>query len=161
MSLFRKVWAEAIAANQELALNRSRGEAQFQHLLEKCPDDGMVYYERGEAYEYLKDFEKAESDYRIAESLFPLKHWKAIAREGLARVQYQKQSPAGQPRPPKDTQTAIIHRIHTVPQLPHEMRVDALSAGMAKVACGRSESQVRARHNAVCADARRFAPSDE
>lgn len=128
MSLFRKVWADAIAANQELALNRSNGEKTFQHLLEMYPSDGMVLYERGEAYEYLNELDKAEFDYQSAESLFPLKHWQVIAHEGLVRVQAKKQNPASRSELSKDSPSAIIHRIHTVPQLPHDIRVDAFSA---------------------------------
>jgi len=128
MSQFRKVWADAILANQQLAFNRSKGEVAFKHLFEVYPNDGMVYYERGEAYEYLKVLDRAESDYRTAEGLFPLKHWKAIAREGLARIQHFRQPSSGQSKPPDDTQAALIHRLHSVPQLAHDIRVDAFSA---------------------------------
>jgi len=126
MSVFRDIWAKAILASQELALNRAKGEAAFGKLLETYPNDGMVYYEWGEAYEYLKLFDLAESSYKAAEEFFPIPHWKAVAREGLARVRHKKQSPRAELS--KENLWTIFHRIHAVPQIPHKVRVDALSA---------------------------------
>lgn len=44
MSGFRKIWAEALRANQALALRQPGAEALFERLISKYPDDGMVFY---------------------------------------------------------------------------------------------------------------------
>ena len=123
MSAWRQIWAEAVLANREFALNRAKGEMAFKQLLEAYPDDGMVYYERGEAYEYLKEFDLAESAYIAAEKLFPVPHWKAVAREGINRIQRKRQNPSE-----SDRQWSVLHRIHAVPQIPHEVRLNAIFA---------------------------------
>jgi tetratricopeptide (TPR) repeat protein len=128
MSTWRKIWTEAISANHELCLNRSKGESAFRRLLEAHPDDGMIYYERAEAYEYLNELDAAEADYKTAEKYFPVMHWKTVAREGIARIQLKKQAAKAASTLPNDTQWGIFHRVHAVPQIPHEIRVDALSA---------------------------------
>jgi hypothetical protein len=126
MSESRNIWMKAIQANQELVLNRSKGETTFKRLLQSHPEDGMIYYERGEAYEYLKEFDLAETDYQTASKLLYAEHWREVARKAIARVQRKRQSPSSEPQ--QELIWSIFHRIHTLPYLPHEIRYDTLSA---------------------------------
>ena len=80
MSRFRDIWAKALHANRALALRQGGAEAIFDGLIFEYPKDGMVLYERAEAHEYLGHLDRAEADYRRAAGLFPLPHWKAVAR---------------------------------------------------------------------------------
>jgi tetratricopeptide (TPR) repeat protein len=125
MSAFREIWKKAIEANHELALNKAKGESLFRKLLESFPNDGMVYYERAESYEYLRLLDLSESDYATAERFSPVRHWKEVAQKGVIRIQRKRQS---LPDDSPDTLWGIFHRIHALPYLPHEVRVDALSA---------------------------------
>jgi tetratricopeptide (TPR) repeat protein len=86
MSRWRELMAEANAAKHTALNDRAAGEAEFQRLLVAYPNDGMIYFKRGEAYEELGARDLAIADYRRAEWLFPLEEWKARARQALARV---------------------------------------------------------------------------
>jgi len=126
MSEFREIWAQAIQAGQEMTLTPAAGDRPFEKLLKGRARDGMVFYERGEAYEYLNKLESAERDYAKAERLLPLEHWKEVARRSLLRVRY-KHSRAGV-GPGAHLQWDAFHDVHTLPRLQHKLRVRALSA---------------------------------
>ena len=87
MSDWRELMAEADDAKRRMLSDRAAGEREFRHLLAAHPNDGMVYFKRGEAYEALGARDLAAADYRRAEELFPLEDWKARARQALARVE--------------------------------------------------------------------------
>ena len=128
MSEWRTIWKKAIRANQELELNRPSGEAAFQRLLKAHPGDGIVYYERAEAYEYIGQLDLVEADYTMAEGRLVLPHWKKAAREGLVRIRHRRQSPAATTRPQQRDLWALVHCMHAFPGLPPEVRVDAILA---------------------------------
>ena len=152
---WHEIWTRAIRANQDLALGRSKGKRKFEKLLEDYPHDVMIYYERGEAFEYLGEFDSAQRDYRIAEECFPLNRWKDLAHEGLDRV--CNRNPLSSL--PMDTLGSISHRIHSVPRIPHFVRVDALlglarfyshpylSAAMSRIALERLVVELLERRN--------------
>lgn len=122
----RSIWMQAISANQELALDQREGEAAFLQLLQANPKDGMIYYERGEAYEYRKDYSLAELDYKMASELLFAEHWREVARQALARIRSKQHSGVVQQTP--DMKWQLFHVIHTLPYLDHEIRADAISA---------------------------------
>jgi len=126
MSEPRSVWMQAIRANRELALNKRKGEAAFGELLQTYPKDGMVYYERGEAYEYLKEYALAESDYKTASEFLFAEHWREVARQALVRIHGIQQS--GIAKQPQDMKWRLFHTIHSLPYLDHEIRADSISA---------------------------------
>ena len=78
----------AEAEDASLRLQRydeAEGERRFKELLSRYPDDGMVYFKRGVAYEAIGRPERAQEDYSQAEALFPMREWKNLAREGIKR----------------------------------------------------------------------------
>jgi tetratricopeptide (TPR) repeat protein len=126
MSEWRQIWALAIKANKDLIKSREKGAVEFKKLLNNYPNDGMVYYSRGEAYEHLKEYDLAIDDYKKAEMNFPAPQWKKLAKFSLARVE-KKKSTGKDDQIGNDIQD-IIHRIYGVTCIPHKVRVDALSA---------------------------------
>ncbi len=76
----------ADAAKMEMIANRVQGEKAFESLLKQYPNDGMVYFKRGEAYERLRERALAAADFQRAAALFPMDAWKKRAKEGLERV---------------------------------------------------------------------------
>jgi hypothetical protein len=87
MSEYRRIWVEAIKANQRMLLNRSAGAEDFERLLARHPADGMLFLERGEAFEWLKLLDEADADYRQAEVRLTSPHWKEVARLAQRRIQ--------------------------------------------------------------------------
>jgi tetratricopeptide (TPR) repeat protein len=86
MGHWRDLMAEAEAARQTMMRDRAAGEAKFDRLIEAHPNDGMLYFKRGEGYEALREGELAVSDYHRAESLFPMVEWQARARQAAKRL---------------------------------------------------------------------------
>ncbi len=82
----RNVWNESLGANQAFALGHPGAEQAFELFHEKYPNDGMVYYEQGEAFECLGQLDLAESDFVRAPELFPVPHWKDVATLGIEKV---------------------------------------------------------------------------
>jgi hypothetical protein len=116
------VWYEAILAGSRMALGPRLGEEAFADLLLKHPEDGIVFYERGEAFEYLGDFQRARQDYERAGQLLPMRHWRTIAGMAIQRLTDPdsfKTAPA---------QWVAFHTVHSTPEAPHELRRRALSA---------------------------------
>ena len=121
---WHKTWEKAIRANSWLALGLPGGEDSFTKLLKVHGKDGIVYYERGQAYEFLGKRSLAEPDYDQAREHFPLAHWKDVAREALDRIGCKE---AIVPSKTKGISfETISHRIHAVPEIPHLARVCAL-----------------------------------
>ncbi len=127
MSTFRRIWSSAILAGQQMALDPQVGDRPFEILLQKHPSDGMVLYERGEAFEYLGAWDRAEHDYEEAEQLLILPQWKAVARRAQARVCSRRHSPAASTRD-ESLQWSAFHLVHAAPRAPHKLRVRAISA---------------------------------
>lgn len=126
MSQARVIWFQAIRANQLLALDRRRGMSEFEVLLGEHPRDGMIYYERGEAWEYLGEKALALDDYQTAAEFLYAEHWRAVAKVAVARVQREPRPKASSSV--EDLVRTIFHSIHALPYLPHEVRCDSLSA---------------------------------
>ena len=68
-------------AHNAMVQDRAAGEVQFQRLLARHPDDGMVYFERAEAYRQLGQHALALADYEQAVPLLQLKEWKQRAMD--------------------------------------------------------------------------------
>jgi tetratricopeptide (TPR) repeat protein len=86
MNSWRAVMEEADRAKLTMVSDRAAGERAFSELLARTPNDGMIYFKRGEAYEALGERTLAAADFRRAMALFPMPEWKARAREALERV---------------------------------------------------------------------------
>ena len=87
MSIWRDIWKEAVSANQKMVLEEDSSAKAFSLLLEKYPNDGMVFYEMGEAYETMGDYDKATENYKKARELFPVPHWKNVAKFAMDRIE--------------------------------------------------------------------------
>ncbi len=93
MSRWREIMTKAEEAKSIMIKNPEEGKIKFESLLAEYPTDGMVYFKRGEAYEYHDELQKAKSDYQQAYKLFPMAEWKNKALEGISRVQKTGTSP--------------------------------------------------------------------
>jgi len=86
----RASWSQitrrAVQAKELMLTDLKQGEAEFERLLFLYPADGMVFYQRGLAYESLDIYERARDDYAQAEHLFPRTQYKLQARTGRAHV---------------------------------------------------------------------------
>ena len=78
MSDCKAIWRRAEAA-RNLAIT-DNDISYFNGLLSEFPNDGMVHYQLGLAYKVLDEKEDALKELKIAESLFFMPKWKAIAR---------------------------------------------------------------------------------
>ena len=90
MSLWREIWKESVAANRIMAQNEEDGLIAFHKLYEEYGDDGMIHYAKGQAYEYLKNKQKAIEEFSKAKVLFPVEHWKEVAEGTIRRIQENK-----------------------------------------------------------------------
>lgn len=79
--------AKAEEAKSIMIGDIEEGKIKFESFLAEYPTDGMVYFKRGEAYEYHGEIQKAKSDYQQAYKLFTQTKWKNIALERISRVQ--------------------------------------------------------------------------
>jgi Flp pilus assembly protein TadD len=73
-------------AKLALISDRSAGEREFSALFAQSPNDGMIYFKRGEAYEALGERTLAKTDFQRAMAMFPMSNWKARAQEAIDRV---------------------------------------------------------------------------
>lgn len=86
MSSWRSVMQAADTAKLAMISDRSAGELEFSALIASNPNDGMIYFKRGEASEALGENALAAADYRRAMAMFPMPEWKARAKAALERV---------------------------------------------------------------------------
>ena len=86
MSDWAQITQYAVDANKMMVADRESGKERFATLIRNHPSDGMIYYQRGLAYEILDDLEFAKSDLEKAEILFPKQEYKEKTREALKRV---------------------------------------------------------------------------
>lgn len=112
-----------------MILNRTAGAEEFDRLLARYPNDGMLFLERGEAAEHLNLLDEAEADYRRVEAHLTSPHWKDVARLAQRRVHKTRTQP-GRRRfvTTGHQQWDAFHRLHGLAQLPHDVRRRALSA---------------------------------
>lgn len=83
---WKQIMELAAEAGQKLKIDRKAGEGEFEKLLSVYPKDGMVYFQRGVAYESIKEFALAKSDYKVAKQYFPLDRWQWEAQNALDRL---------------------------------------------------------------------------
>jgi len=86
MGVWRELMQAADKAKVRMIGDRANGEKEFGGLLATHPDDGMLYFKRGEAYEALGENKLAAGDFRRAMALFPKADWKARAKEAIDRL---------------------------------------------------------------------------
>jgi len=99
MSTWRDIWRYGVIANRFYSENEEKGEKAFSKLMEvydkpgKNEKDGMIRYIMAEAYELkyhqtniIKYQDKALDNYEEAAELFPVKHWKKIAKDSFDRL---------------------------------------------------------------------------
>jgi len=101
------------------------GMVAFNQLEKEFPKDGMLFYERAEAHEYRKEENSAIYDFKKAEELFPFSTWKQVARIGLIRVSENRHRFYV---PPKVDQWEAFHQVHMTPNIPNNIRINALTA---------------------------------
>ena len=87
MGTWRDVMTRADAAKRTMLQDRAAGRTEFQLLLRDRPNDGMIFFKRGEAHEAIGERLLAAEDYQRAEQLFPRQEWKARARQARLRLQ--------------------------------------------------------------------------
>ncbi len=86
MGSWRVVTEAADKAKLAMLSDRAVGDRAFSALLAQTPNDGMIYFKRGEAYEALGENSLAAADFTRAMGLFPMPEWKKRAQEALQRV---------------------------------------------------------------------------
>lgn len=86
MSTWKDIMRLAEVAKAEMVKDRATGKRAFDSLLKQYPNDGMVFFKRGEAYKELGAKEYAAEDFRRAMGLFPMPVWKEKAREAYESV---------------------------------------------------------------------------
>lgn len=92
MSTWRNIMDAAEAAKAVMVSDRGAGEKKFDLLLREHPQDGMIYFKRGLAYEALKQNSLATRDFERAFELFPMPEWKAHATYALERARRDSRS---------------------------------------------------------------------
>src|SRR5687768_8645469 len=80
------VTREANNAARSMRGDRARGELQFRQLLQRVPDDGMVYFQRAKVLEELGALDESAADYDRAAELLKYPSWIQKATHGAARV---------------------------------------------------------------------------
>ncbi len=96
MSTWREIWKKSLEANSLMFFNEEAGLKQFDNLFEDYKDkktgkkDGMIFYARAEAYELQEKNELAMKDFKEAEKLFPVDHWKEVASKSCQRIKLNK-----------------------------------------------------------------------
>lgn len=85
MADWKEIWKRA--ENAKIHFIQTNNFVIFEDLLKQYPNDGMVYYNLGNAYEERKEYDKALEAYQKAQSLFPMFKWRQKAHEGITRVQ--------------------------------------------------------------------------
>lgn len=83
------VTRRAHEAARTLRVDRVRGEREFQRLLQEFPNDGMVYFQRAQAFEGVGALDDAVADYSRAASLLKYPSWISKARESANRLRQQ------------------------------------------------------------------------
>lgn len=129
MSIWRDIWKEAVSANQKMVLAKDSSANSFAPLLEKYSNDGMVFYEMGEAYETLEFDDAAIKNYKKARELFPVPHWKDVAGFAINRIERNSThfDSAGYGKFYK-LQWDSFHTMHTFANLLDECRYLGISA---------------------------------
>lgn len=86
MSTWRDIWRYGVIANRLYAEDSNKGFKAFRKLSEVYPNDGMIHFIYGESLERSGLLKPAESEYKKAEELFPVPHWKDVAKNSIRRI---------------------------------------------------------------------------
>lgn len=86
MNSWRELMRAADKAKLAMISDLDAGKQEFSALLAQNPNDGMIYFKRGEAYEALGKRDPAKAAFQRAMALFPMAKWKAQAKEAIDRV---------------------------------------------------------------------------
>lgn len=129
MSVWRDIWKCAVLANQKMVLAKDLNASAFVPLFEIYGDDGMIFYEMGEAYEALNLEDSAIKNYKKAQELFPVPHWKEVAAFAINRIETNSThfDSAGYGKFYK-LQWDSFHTMHTFVNLLDECRYLGISA---------------------------------
>ena len=82
MSDWRFIMSLADDAKKLMIQDVEAGEKEFEALFVRFGNDGMIFFQRGQAYESLEKYELAAQDYEKAHQLFPMKNGKKLLRKG-------------------------------------------------------------------------------
>ena len=121
METWSEIWRGAIGNYCEAVTTRDP-IAAFAELLAQYRADPMVFYERGEAFEYCGQFQAAIADYERATG-FPAPQWKLVATHALERARTGKPDVSDERR----YRAEALHRVHGFPALGLERMYAALS----------------------------------
>lgn len=129
MSIWRDIWKCAVSANQKMVLEKDLNANAFVPLLEKYGNDGMIFYEMGEACEALNLDGSAIENYKKAREHFPVPHWKEVATFAINRIETNSThfDSAGYGKFYK-LQWNSFHTVHTFVNLLDECRYLGISA---------------------------------
>ncbi len=129
MSEWRSIWQESLLANRKMLQDDNHSEQAFSEVLSKYKNDGMVYYELGEAYELSGNYSLAINNYEKAKRLFPVPHWKYVASTSLQRIKDTIQDHHTDLQQPVDIKWYYFHKFHALVYLPETYaRYNSISA---------------------------------
>ena len=86
MSTWRNIWRYGVIANRLYAEDSNKGIKAFRKLSEVYPNDGMIHFIYAESLERSGLLKPAEIEYKKAEELFPVPHWKDVAKNSIKRI---------------------------------------------------------------------------
>ena len=86
MSTWRDIWRYGVIANRLYAEDSNKGIKAFRKLSEVYPNDGMIHFIYAESLERSGLLKPAEIEYKKAEELFPVPHWKDVAKNSIKRI---------------------------------------------------------------------------
>lgn len=86
MSTWRDIWRYGVIANRLYAEDSSKGLQAFKRLSTVYPNDGMIHYIYAEALERKGMLAPAKIEFSKAEELFPVPHWKKVAKDSIKRI---------------------------------------------------------------------------
>ena len=87
MSIWRDIWKESLSANRIMGKDEKGGLDAFHNLIGKFGEDGMIHYAKAAAWEYRDNIPLALEEYKQAQKLFPVTHWKDVARKSITRLE--------------------------------------------------------------------------
>jgi hypothetical protein len=127
LSQRRIIWRKAVEANHLFLSNQGEGDKKFVELVEEYGDDGMIYYEWGEAFEFHNDFKSAIFCYRKSRNGFKhVDYWKLLAMDGISRARLKKKR--GWEEMYYFGQWTVYHQIHYFNNIDALIKFDALIA---------------------------------
>ncbi len=87
MSIWREIWKESLSANRIMGKDEEEGLIEFHNLTEEFGEDGMIHYAKAAAWEYRNNIPMALEEYKKAQELFPVAHWKDVAKKSIMRLE--------------------------------------------------------------------------